>query len=253
MRCRRLRSRRSVRARVSGHRARVRVLAVLVDGRILDATRETRQGARPRPRPRARPRDRVARTPPSGRGRRRTPRSGDGAVDEERADRLRHPRREDPRPVLLGEHARATRVDEEDGVPGREEAHRCGRLGIRQRRAREVEELAAGLVAEAPELQALEDRREVAGPQVPAHRAMSLRDAGPERAEIAADEVVAARRARRRLRARPSARPSGRGARAASPTCPTAARERARATARPFPSCRRPPRRAPRVGAARPP
>ena len=90
------------------------------------------------------------------------PGTGDGAVDEERADRLRHLRREDARPVLLGEHARPTNVDEEDAVPGRQEPNRCGNVGWRERRAREVEELAAGLVAEAPQPQASERRVEVA-------------------------------------------------------------------------------------------
>ena len=90
------------------------------------------------------------------------PGTGHGAVDEERADRLRHPRREDARPVLLGEHAGPTYVDEQDGVPGRQEPNRRRSVGWRERRAREVEELAAGLVAEAPEPQPSERRAEVA-------------------------------------------------------------------------------------------
>ena len=106
------------------------------------------------------------------------PRAGDGAVDEEGRDRLRHLRREDPRPMLLGKDTRPPRMDEEHGVPRRQEAHRRRRLGVGQRRAREVEELAARLVAEAAQ-----GSRSSAGAMspgfMPAHWAMSARDAGP--------------------------------------------------------------------------
>ena len=49
----------------------------------------------------------------------------------------------------LGEHARPVGPCEQHVVPLRQEANRRGRLGVGQRRARDVEELAALLVAEA--------------------------------------------------------------------------------------------------------
>ena len=97
------------------------------------ATRRTQRGGRPRRRPLASGRlDRGARTGSSRCDRRRASTFPPRAVDEERPDRLRHLRREDPRPVLLRKDSRAPSVDEEDGVPGRQEAHRRWRVGIRE-------------------------------------------------------------------------------------------------------------------------
>ena len=56
--------------------------------------------------------------------------------------------------VLLGQQAGAAGVDEQRGVPGRQEARRRRGLGVRQRRAREVEQ---GPV-EAAELEPVEHR-----------------------------------------------------------------------------------------------
>ena len=90
--------------------------------------------------------------------------------------------------MLVGEDPGAPCVHEQGRVPGREEAHRNRSLGGRKRRAREVEQLAALLVAEAAELHPLERLRERAdahpgpvGDVRPRRR--------PERAEVAADEV----------------------------------------------------------------
>ena len=47
------------------------------------------------------------------------PRPRNGSVDEERADRLRHLRGEDPRPVLLRQDPRSPSMDEQHRVPGR--------------------------------------------------------------------------------------------------------------------------------------
>ncbi len=204
--------------------------------------RGTRRGARPRRRPRAR-RPAISRENASHRTRGASYRHVPATAPSTRnvpidcgifVEKI-------ARPVLLREDAGAPRVDEQDRVPGREEAHRRRRLGVRERSAREIEELAAGLVAEATQREALERGLEQARlhprpqPDVGARR-------GPERAEVAADEVVERCLRDRRPPARPSARPSGRGAHVASPTSPTAGRARARATARRRPSCaRRPP------------
>ena len=123
------------------------------------------------------------------------PRAGDGAVDEEGRRPTAASSWEDPRPMLLGEDTRPPRVDEEDGVPGRQETHRRGRLGMRERRAREVEELAARLVAEAAQRQPLERRCDVARLHAsPAGDVAARRR--PEPAEVPADEMVERRRPR---------------------------------------------------------
>ena len=77
------------------------------------------------------------------------PRAGDRAVDEERRRGVRVAHVEDLRPVLLGQDPRAAGVDEQRRVPRRQEADRDGLLGIGQRRARDVEQLVAGLGAKA--------------------------------------------------------------------------------------------------------
>src|SRR4029079_8880445 len=84
------------------------------------------------------------------------PGSGHLAVDEKRADRLRHLRVEDLRAVLLGQDQRAPCMREQDGVPGRQEAHRCGGVGAGQRQILEVEQLGPVLGREAPERQAVQ-------------------------------------------------------------------------------------------------
>ena len=81
------------------------------------------------------------------------------------------------------------RVHEQDCVPGRQEAHRRRRLRVGQRCAREIEQLAARLVAEASQRHPLERRRDVAGLH-PAHCAMSPRRGRAERAEVAAHEQL---------------------------------------------------------------
>jgi hypothetical protein len=83
----------------------------------------------------------------------------DGAVDEKRRRRVRVARAADPGPVLLGQDLRAARVDEQRGVPRRQEADRRRRLRVRQRRARHVEQFVTGLAAKPPQRQALERER----------------------------------------------------------------------------------------------
>jgi hypothetical protein len=56
---------------------------------------------------------------------------------------------EDRGPMPLGEDLRAPGVDEKRRVPGRKESDGRRRVGIRQRRARQVDELRAPLVPEA--------------------------------------------------------------------------------------------------------
>jgi hypothetical protein len=86
----------------------------------------------------------------------------DHPVDEERLrDVAVHA--DDPLPVLLREHARPVREREQHVVPLRQEANGRGGLGIRERRTRDVEELAPLLVAEATQ------------PLEPRERALDLR------------------------------------------------------------------------------
>ena len=76
------------------------------------------------------------------------PHAGDEPVDEERLrDVAVHA--DDRLPVVLRKDSRPIREREQHVVPLRQEADGGGRLGVRQRRARDVEELAAVLVAEA--------------------------------------------------------------------------------------------------------
>ena len=117
------------------------------------------------------------------------PRPGDRAVDEERPDRLRHLRVEDRRAVLLGQDQRAAGVGEQRGVPGAEEAHRRGRVGVRQRQVGEVEQLGAVLGLEAAQRQPLERRLDVARGQPAPVGDLGLRGR-PEARQVAGDEVV---------------------------------------------------------------
>ncbi len=118
------------------------------------------------------------------------PDARDEPVDEERLrDVAVHA--DDRLPVLLRKHARPVREREQHVVPLRQEANGRGRLGVRQRRARDVEELAAVLVAEAAQrLEPVERALELGhvhhapGDDVTARR-------GPERGEVATEDLGA--------------------------------------------------------------
>ena len=106
---------------------------------------------------------------------------GDEPVDEERLrDVAVHA--DDRLAVLLGEHARPIGEREQHVVPLRQEANGRGRVGIRQRRARDVEELAAVLVAEAAHGSRSASAALIAGWRIMLHASMSLREAGPKAA-----------------------------------------------------------------------
>jgi hypothetical protein len=96
---------------------------------------------------------------------------------------------EDLRPVLLRQDLGAAAVHAERGVPGREEAD--GRHGVRrrQRRAREIQQQPALLIAELAQLDPLQRRLD--------RRALHSRPARhvrhrcrPEGAQVAADQQV---------------------------------------------------------------
>src|SRR5438309_2454656 len=88
------------------------------------------------------------------------PRARNGAVDEERRHRLRVLRVEDEAAVALREDLGAACVRQQRRVPGGQEPYRSRRPGIGERRAGEVEELPAALVAEASQLGTRDDRPE---------------------------------------------------------------------------------------------
>ena len=104
--------------------------------------------------------------------------------------------------MLVGDDAAAVGVGEDEVVEARQEAHGSGSVARRQWRTRQVEELAAALVAEAPQrLERLERRLEVAYAKA-APRGDVRTGRRPERAEIAADERDPCRqRGPRRLQA----------------------------------------------------
>ena len=134
------------------------------------------------------------------------PAARDDAVDEER---LRDVAvlRDHRLAQLLGQHAAPVGVREQRVVPLRQEADGRGRVGGRERRARDVEQLAAVLVAEAA--QRLE--RVERGGEVGDAEARPVGDVGARRrAEGARGSGARARCARR---ARPSARARGTGGR----------------------------------------
>ena len=95
---------------------------------------------------------------------------------------------DDRLPVFVGEDARAVLVREQQLVPARQEAGRRGRVGRRQRRAREIEQLAAPLVAQGADAEALEAGREVADGDAAPLRDVGARG-GPERGEVVRDGV----------------------------------------------------------------
>ena len=177
------------------------------------------------------------------------PGPGHGAVNEEGRQRRRHPRAEDPRPVLLGQHACPARVDQQHRVPGGQEARRRRGLGVRQGRARQVEQLLAVLPAHDPQPHPAEGPGHLARGQPRPVGDVGPRR-GPEGGQVAAHDVPHGLvPAHRRAPARPTPRPARRGRRAGAPRSPRAARARSPASGR---SPRRRPRRAaPRPRAAR--
>ena len=117
--------------------------------------------------------------------------------------RLRRPRVEDLGAVLLRQDQGAAAVDEQRGVPGRQEARRGRGVGVGQRQSRQVDERPARLVAEAAQLHALDGvvhgRRRQAGP---------VGDVGgrarPEALEVARDQQLEPLGRRRRASRRAS-------------------------------------------------
>ena len=117
------------------------------------------------------------------------PRAGDRAVDEERGERVRRLRREDPRPEALGQHLRPPRVHEQRRVPRGQEADGRRRVLLWQGCAWEVDQLGTVGVREPAEAQPLDagsQRRDVdPGP------VGGLRDRGrAEGAQVPAQQQV---------------------------------------------------------------
>ena len=80
------------------------------------------------------------------------PDAGDEAVDQERLCDVAVVS-DDLAAQWLRQHSRPVGVGEQDVVPLRQEANRCGCVWIRQVAARNVEQLACLLVAEPPQLE----------------------------------------------------------------------------------------------------
>jgi hypothetical protein len=80
------------------------------------------------------------------------------SIDEHRPDRERVAAAEDAGPIGFRQEARATGVDEQAGVPVRQEADRRRCRGVGQRRVGQIDELATVLVAKPPQ------REVIAGP-----------------------------------------------------------------------------------------
>ena len=159
------------------------------------------------------------------------PRARDLAVDEERVHGVGGPNVEDTRPVALGKDLRPPRVDEQRRVPDGQEAHRSGRVLVGQRQPREVDELPAVLVLEAPQLEALERLRWSSSRRgSPSRR--SLPGARGRSPAGSGGRAARSRLPRSPTRGRPSPRRARTDRRAAAPTCPTAGRGPGRGTAR---------------------
>src|SRR5438132_12301373 len=88
------------------------------------------------------------------------PGPGNRTLDEEHGERLRSLVVEDPTPVSLRKDLGAPRVNEQGGVPRLQETDRRGRVGVREYRAGQVEQLLPLLVPEAPQRHAVERVRE---------------------------------------------------------------------------------------------
>ena len=95
------------------------------------------------------------------------PFAGNRPVDQERRRRVRCLRVEDERAEPLRKDLRPAGVNEERRVPGREEAHRRRRRAARERRPRQVEELAALLVPKPAQSEALGGGLQVCRPRAP--------------------------------------------------------------------------------------
>ena len=102
---------------------------------------------------------------------------------------MRGLRVEDQRPVVLRKNLRASSVDQQGGVPGRQETHRSRRVGIRSWRARKVEELFTVLIAKAPQRDLLHDGAKFRGRDSGPARDVADR-CRPEGSQIAPDEVL---------------------------------------------------------------
>ena len=115
------------------------------------------------------------------------PGPGHLAVDEERADRLRHLRVEDLRRGAPRAGSACAARGEQGGVPGAEEAHRRGRVRRPgSGRSREVEQLGAVLGLEAAQRRAVRARARPPSAMSPAQLAISALGGGPEAREVAA-------------------------------------------------------------------
>ena len=160
------------------------------------------------------------------------PGAGDLTVDQERVDRVRRLRVEDEGPVLLRQDLRPARMDEERRVPDRQEARRRRRVGIRERRAREVEELSRSRRGTA-------GARSARAPGRPSRRAPPRSRRSPScgrgRSRPGSDERAVRARPRARRRRGRSTPPRGRrDLPAAAPRFPTAG-TRTRSTYAPTP------------------
>ena len=159
------------------------------------------------------------------------PDTRDRSVDEKRAHRVRSLGREHERTVLLGKDPASARMNEQRRVPRRQEANGSGRLRIRERRPRKVEELLSLLVAKTPQASCARARDRA----MPSRPSTSSRCRSSTQVRIRRD--TAARDARLHPPRSPPASPptlrrARRDARDAAPRFPTAVRGSGRASAR---------------------
>src|SRR2546430_16472489 len=105
---------------------------------------------------------------------------------------MRGLRVEDQRPVVLRKNLRASSVDQQGGVPGRQETDRSRRIGVRSWRARKVEQFLTGLITKAPQRDLLHDSAQFRGRDSGAARDAADR-CRPEGSRITPDEVLESR------------------------------------------------------------
>ena len=153
------------------------------------------------------------------------PGAGHPAVHQEGSDRLRDLDVEDPLPVVLRQDQGSARVDEQRGVPGRQEPHRHGGCGIGDGPAREVHQGFPVLAQEPPDADPFERRIHRRERHTGEARDVLARG-GPEPGEVAPNQDLEAgvRGELRRWGTDPVLRQARRGRLFAAPRCRSAAR-----------------------------